>query len=143
VTSTPQGPGVVVVVVVLSRVLTAAERLRQIFDGDPHALIGVPLGRSELPPELAAVVRAAWAVAVGPDGSGPGAPAVIDALARALTFAEALRMSGTAAGKAIALPLRFGNLPRGLTSVARDAWALAVGLDDDHEHRDGDGAAER
>jgi hypothetical protein len=72
-------------------------------------------------------------IAVGHDGSGTGAPAVIRALTRALTVAELLRMQGVQPRRALDVPLRFDDLPRGLASVVRDAWAFEVGLDEDGE----------
>lgn len=128
-TAAASPPGAAVVVVVLSRILTSAERVRQAFGADPHAAIAVPLRASEVPPDLAVVARAAWAFAVGSDGSGPGAPAVIQALTRALTVAELLRRHGDDPHEAIAVPLRFGDVPSGLKFVAWGAWAFAVGLD--------------
>ena len=79
------------------------------------------------------MVRAAWAFAVGSDGSGPGAPAVIEALTRALTLAELLRRHGDDPREAIAVPLRVGDMPNGLKFIAWGAWAFAVGPDDDGE----------
>jgi hypothetical protein len=135
-TATTNGPGVAVVVVVLARILTSAEPMRRTLEGDPHAAISTPLRASQVPAELATVVRSAWAVAVGHDGSGPGALAVVQAITRALTVAELLRRQGTEPRRALAVPLRFGDLPRGLGPVVRDAWAFAVGLDDDPERHD-------
>ena len=63
---------------------------------DPHAAISLPLQGSDVPPDLEVVARAAWAFAVGSDGSGPGAPAVIQALSRALMLADLLLRHGDA-----------------------------------------------
>jgi hypothetical protein len=136
VTDDASGPGAAVVVVVLSQLLTAAELLRGISIVDPHAAISIPLRRSDVPSDLAVVVRAAWAFAVGSDGSGPGAPVVIEALTRALTLAELMRRYGVDPREAIAVPLQCSDIPRGLKFVAWGAWAFAVGLDDAHERLD-------
>lgn len=101
-TATTNGRGAAVVVLVLSRLLTSAERLRGLSIVDPHAAISIPLQGSDVPSDLAVVARAAWAFAVGSDGSGPGAPAVIEALTRALTLAELLRRHGDDPREAIA-----------------------------------------
>lgn len=124
-------PGAEVVMVALAEVLTSAELMWRTLGGDPHGAISVPVSSSQLPLELALVARAAWAVAVGHDGAGPGALAVIRALTCALTVAELLRRNGSHPRVAIAISLRLDDLPRGLSSVLRDAWAFAVGLEED------------
>jgi hypothetical protein len=124
-TTTANGPGAAAVVPLLSRILIAAEGLRSI-GAEPQRAIAVPLRECDLPHDLAAVVKAAWAIAVGSDGSGPGALATAQALARILAPADLLCSIGAEPFKAINV-LRWIDAPRELKSVARDAWAFAVG----------------
>lgn len=138
------GPGGAAILERLSRILACAEMLCS-FGVEPLEAINV-LRWVHAPCELealardawayavrsGAVVRPSWSAAVAPDGSGPGAAAVIDALSRILTLAERLRTSGADPREAIDV-LRWVYLPPGLAAAARAAWAFAVGLDDDGE----------
>lgn len=138
------GPGGAAILERLSRILACAETLCS-FGVEPLEAINV-LRWVHAPCELealardawayavrsGAVVRPSWSASVAPDGSGPGAAAVIDALSRILTLAERLRTSGADPREAIDV-LRWVDLPPGLAAAARAAWAFAVGLDDDGE----------
>lgn len=98
--------------VALAEILTSAELVRYVRGLSIRRDLGTPPSEPSTP-ELAPAVRAAWAVAVGHNGSGPGALAVIRALTRALRVAELLRRQGAEPRRAIAVPLRFGDLPPG------------------------------
>lgn len=110
---------------VLTRTLLAAEHLRSL-GAEPQRAIAVPLRECDLPPELVAVVRATWAFAVGSHGSGPGAAATAHALARLLAPVDMLCSLGAKPLEAITV-LRWTDAPDELVSVARDAWAFAMG----------------
>lgn len=122
--ATTSGTGAAAMVPLLSRILTSTERLCS-FGAEPRRAIDVTLREGDLPHELAGVVRAAWSVAVGCDGSGPGVPAIIDALSRSLALGDMLCSLGVAPLEAGHV-LRWVDAPRELESVARDAWAFAV-----------------
>jgi hypothetical protein len=109
---------------VVTRILRAAEQLRSI-GAEPSRAIAVPLRECDLSPDLEAVVRAAWAFAVGRDGSGPGAAATGHALARLLAPVDMLCLLGAEPLEAIAV-LASTDAPGELVSVARGAWAFAV-----------------
>lgn len=111
------GPGAAVVLPTLLAFLRAVEHL--CFRGvEPQKAIAVVVREFEIP-ELAAVMREAWAFATAPGGSGP--TAVVGPLVGLLNVADTLRSIGVE--PVDVLPLV--KLPPGLAAMMREALTVA------------------
>lgn len=130
----------------LIRILTRAATLHA--EGrSPRVAIGRAAAAERASLALYRAARAAWAAVVGEHDSqpwtveralqprpaepaaanGPGASAIVDALAEILARAEALRRDGHDSRGAIVRAMKEHRADHALACVAFDAWMLAVG----------------